>query len=194
MPKTFLQLCEDLGYIGLSFPTVAPIPGVPSVDDVDNAAFDLTNPVNLQKLNAYVGDLGNTPTMNPYYPINALWRRLLSAGIVFDLNAVSITGESGVQAIPITQWGGAEGMTLNGTYQKDDGTRVPGGLSIVFRWYTFSGKYTVTAEFKPTPTALATESAPANNMGGGGIAGKDVPLGRKKKKVKVLKRNPPATV
>lgn len=192
--KTYARLCEDLGFVPLSVPSNAPIADVHAVDDVDHAAFDLTNPQNIQRLNAYLGDLGNASMMNPYNAINALWRRLLSVGIVFDLNAVSILGDQGVQALPIKQWGGCTGVDLSGNFTSTDGTRVPGGLSIVFRWWNFDGKYTVSAKIKPTGSALE-EEAPANNMGGGAISGQPTPLGKskKKRKIKVIKRAPPAT-
>lgn len=141
--KSFTELKEWLGWNSAE---VAPIAAPQAVDDVDTAAFSVeTNDV-LDKLNAYCHDISHGQYINPYYPINALWRKLMLVGLNFDVKSVMLKGTVGTVRVPMNQFGGRYGL-LGGHPQvsADDGIshRLPGGLVLVVAFTNTRGIYTL---------------------------------------------------
>ena len=154
--KTYKQISDWLYYIdnktlrefvGWDTPEVAPIATSQAVDDVDSAAFSVEKPEILEKLNAYCHDIANHQYMNPYYPINTLWRKLMLIGIQFDMKKILMTGDHGRVEVPLVQYGGRYGVlgAPNSYVSSDDGTRVPGGLNLVVNYVKTGGVYTLDA-------------------------------------------------
>jgi hypothetical protein len=140
--KTFKDITE---WVGWNTPEVAPIATPQAVDDVDSAAFSVERPEILDKLNAYCHDIANHQYINPYYPLNTLWKKLMMIGINFDLKKIMMMGEQGRVEVPITQFGGRFGALGDPSsfVSKDDGTRVAGGLNLVITYQKTGGVYTL---------------------------------------------------
>lgn len=156
--KTYRDLKEWLGF---NTPTVAPITTVQAVDDIDSAAFSVEEPVVLDKLNAYCNDISTRPSMNPYYPLNALWSKLSLIGLHFDLKKLLITGDVGRLVAPLTQFGGRYGVLGNPSsfISSDDGTRVPGGLNLVVTYIKTGGVYSLEAQIEHGSDVLEFDEA-----------------------------------
>ena len=144
--KTYTDLKE---WIGFNTPEVAPIAAPQAVDDVDSAAFSVEEPAILDKLNAYCHEIANHQYINPYYPLNALWKKLSMVGINFNLKGVMLAGDSGRTTVPLNRFGGRYG-TLGGPeyISHDDGTGVPSGLNLVVTWVKTVGVYSLTVQIE----------------------------------------------
>lgn len=144
--KTYRDIKE---WVGWNTPEVAPIATPQAVDDVDSAAFSVEKPEILEKLNAYCHDIANHQYINPYYPLNALWKKLMLIGINFDLKKLLMTGEQGRVEVPLNQFGGRFGTlgSPDGYVSADDGIkdRAPGGLNLVVTYQKTGGVYTLDA-------------------------------------------------
>jgi hypothetical protein len=150
--KTYTDLKE---WIGFNTPEVAPMTTVQAVDDVDTAAFSVDKPDVLDKLNAYCHGIANHQYINPYYPLNTLWRKLSLIGINFDLKSIMLNGASGRVTLPINQFGGRYGYVNPNPHDAnvishDDGIshKIPGGLELVITHQKTGGVYTLTAEIQ----------------------------------------------
>ena len=143
--KTFRELKE---WVGFNFPSVADATSVQAVDDVDTAAFSVETPDVLDKLNAYTQQIASHQYINPYYPINTLWKKLSIVGINFDLKAVLFPDQQGKVVVPLNQYGGRYG-TLGGPeyVSSDDGIshRLPGGLNLEIMYQKTGGVYSLDA-------------------------------------------------
>jgi hypothetical protein len=142
-------------FVGFDTPEVAPIASTQAVDDVDSAAFAVDQPEILDKLNAYCGEIANHQYINPYYPLNALWKKLSMVGINFNLKSVMLTGPMGSTTVPLNRFGGRYG-TLGGPeyVSHDDGTGIPGGLSLIVSWAKTGGVYSLNAHIEHGSTAM----------------------------------------
>ena len=143
--KTYRDITE---WVGWNTPEVAPIATPQAVDDVDSAAFSVEKPEILEKLNAYCHDIANHQYINPYYPLNALWKKLMVVGINFDLKALLMTGVQGRVEVPLNMYGGRFGALGGPSFvSADDGitNRVPGGLNLVVTYQKTGGVYTLDA-------------------------------------------------
>lgn len=147
--KTYRDLVE---WIGWNTPEVAPITTPQAVDDVDTGAQYVENSSVLDKLNGYCRDIANHQYINPYYPLNTLWKKLNIIGINFDLKKVMMVGDTGRVAVPLTQFGGRFGFLTPGSGEvtHDDGIshRVPGGLNMVITWTKTGGVYSLDAKIE----------------------------------------------
>jgi hypothetical protein len=152
--KTYKDLKE---WVGWNTPEVAPIAAPQAVDDVDSAAFSVEKPEILEKLNAYCHDIANHQYINPYYPLNSLWKKLMLIGVNFDLKKIMLVGEQGRVEVPINQFGGRSGVLGDPTsyVSKDDGTRVSGGLNLVVTYQKTGGVYTLDARIERGFTPMA---------------------------------------
>jgi hypothetical protein len=160
--KTYTDLVE---WIGFNTPEVAPIAALQAVDDVDSAAFAVEKPEILDKLNAYCHEIANHQYMNPYYPLNSLWKKLMLVGINFNLKAIMLIGDQGQVKVPITRFGGRYGY-LNHDKQHDghdhddqvichdDGTGIPGGLVLSVIWHKTGGVYSLNVAIEHGATVL----------------------------------------
>ena len=144
--KTYKDIKE---WVGWNTPEVAPIATPQAVDDVDSAAFSVEKPEILEKLNAYCHDIANHQYINPYYPLNTLYKKLMLVGINFDLKKILMTGEQGRVEVPLSMFGGRFGVLgAPGSFvSSDDGitNRVPGGLNLVVTYQKTGGVYTLDA-------------------------------------------------
>jgi hypothetical protein len=147
--KTYRDITE---WVGWNTPEVAPIATPQAVDDVDSAAFSVEKPEILEKLNAYCHDIANHQYINPYYPLNTLWRKLMLIGINFDIKKILMTGEQGRVEVPLTMYGGRYGALGDPStfISQDDGIskRVPGGLNLVITYQKTGGVYTLDASIE----------------------------------------------
>ena len=150
--KTYTDLKE---WIGFNTPEVAPIAAPQAVDDVDTAAFSVEQPDVLDKLNAYCMEIANHQYINPYYPLNALWKKLSLIGVNFNLKSIMMVGPQGQTSVPLNRFGGRYG-TLGGPeyISKDDGTGVPGGLNLVVSWTKTGGVYSLNFHIEHSATAV----------------------------------------
>jgi hypothetical protein len=142
-------------FVGFDTPEVAPIASTQAVDDVDSAAFAVDQPEILDKLNAYCGEIANHQYINPYYPLNALWKKLSMVGINFNLKEIMMTGDMGSTKVPLNRFGGRYG-TLGGPeyISHDDGTGIPGGLSLVVSWTKTGGVYSLNVHIEHSAGAV----------------------------------------
>ena len=154
--KTYTDLKE---WIGFNTPEVAPMVAPQAVDDVDTAAHSIEQPDVLDKLNAYCHGIANHQYINPYYPLHALWRKLMLIGINFDLKSLMLIGDHGRVSVPLNQFGGRYGVlgTMpdptghdDGYVEHDDGIshRIPGGLKLTVTFQKIAGIYTLTAQIE----------------------------------------------
>ena len=163
--KTYRQIKEEISkplnlneFLGWDTPEISPIATPQAVDDVDSAAHSVEKPEMLEKLNSYTHDIANHQYMNPYYPLNALWKKLMMIGINFDLKKILMTGEQGRVEVPLSQFGGRFGVlgSPDGYVSGDDGIkdRVPGGLNLVVTYQKTGGVYSLDATIEHGAKAI----------------------------------------
>jgi len=170
--KFEIFLKEDTADAGQAYgrALVGAPPGVPAVDDVVGAGFNIEDPDTVHRLNAYLSHAG-TPVMNPYFLIKRIQDKLMQVGLHFDVP--TLVGNSGEVSVPLSQFGGTYGYKptsgqANGVgypeVSSTDGIsdRVPGGLNIKFDWTCFRGLYTIGTEIVPgtKPVAKAIKEGP----------------------------------
>ena len=97
---------------------------------VDGSDFsnDLANPATIERINAFLGSMGNMEYLVPEHALNKMQEKLGRLSISFDMPSLS---EGGTISVPLTQFGGRSGKDENGDVN-DDGIshRVEGGLSL----------------------------------------------------------------
>lgn len=71
--------------------------------DVEFAAYDLSDPVHLQRVNSWIASFLATPRVNPFWVVQDLKDRLLVCGIDFPL--INRFGNSGKESFAVKQWG-----------------------------------------------------------------------------------------
>ena len=112
-------------------------------EDETHAAFNVQDPIALQKLNAYVGSIADREYLQPDAALEQLNTRIGTVGLSF--NSPKIDGEKGTATVEVKQFGGRYGKTSdnsNGPMSKgtemtdDDGIshRKEGGLKLEFKW------------------------------------------------------------
>jgi len=98
---------------------------------VDGADFsnDLANPKTIERINAFLGAMGQIEYLVPEHAMNKIRERLGRLSISFD--EVDLTEDGGKISMPLTQFGGRMGRDESGEVN-DDGIshKVEGGLSI----------------------------------------------------------------
>ena len=97
-----------------------------------NDTFDISNPAVLQRVNAFVGSIGDREYLIPENAINQLRNFLMRIGLQFP---VVETPLASTISLPLSQWGGRFGKDLDTPFDEfvnDDGItdRLPGGLSL----------------------------------------------------------------
>lgn len=97
---------------------------------VDGSDFsnDLAQPKTIERINAFLGAMGDIEHLVPEHAVNKLREKLGRLGISFgDFDLA----EGGVISLPLTQFGGRFGKDENGDIN-DDGIshKVEGGLSL----------------------------------------------------------------
>ena len=99
---------------------------------VDGSDFsnDLAKPETIQRINAFLGAMGNMEYLVPEHALNKMQEKLGRLSISFDMPDLS--EEGGTMSVPLTQFGGRTGMDDNAEKIDDDGIshKVEGGLSL----------------------------------------------------------------
>jgi len=99
---------------------------------VDGSDFsnDLAKPETIQRINAFLGAMGNMEYLVPEHALNKMQEKLGRLSISFDMPDLS--EEGGTMSVPLTQFGGRTGKDETGEDVNDDGIshRVEGGLSL----------------------------------------------------------------
>ena len=103
-------------------------------EDETHAAFNVQDPVALQKLNGYVGALADKEYLQPNAAVEQLAMRLGTVGLNFRLP--NIEGDKGNTTVEVNQFGGRYGKDTDGSDVNDDGVshKKEGGLKLEFNW------------------------------------------------------------
>jgi len=109
-------------------------------EDETHAAFNIQDPVALQKLNGFVGALAEQEYLQPDAAIHQMAMKLGTVGLQFALP--KIEGNKGKSVVEVNQFGGTYGKTSDNTTSGDgdiengDGIshRKEGGLKLEFKW------------------------------------------------------------
>ena len=109
-------------------------------EDETHAAFNVQDPVALQKLNGYVGALADKEYLQPNAAVEQLAMRLGTVGLNFRLP--NINTDKGNTTVEVNQFGGRYGKTPENSTSGDndiengDGIshRKEGGLKLEFNW------------------------------------------------------------
>ena len=103
---------EDLNTMGVGVTTSN------SPEDGNIGAHNIQDPAVLQKVNAYVGSIGDGEYINPQGAVEQLKMKLNTIGLDFD---AKLDGPSGSITAEMTQYGGRMGKDTDGTDLDDDG-------------------------------------------------------------------------
>ena len=112
-------------------------------EDETHAAFNIQDPVALQKLNGYVGALADKEYLQPNAAVEQLAMRLGTVGLNFKLP--NINTDKGNTTVEINQFGGRYGktpensngpMSVGDEIEDGDGVshKKEGGLKLEFNW------------------------------------------------------------
>ena len=112
-------------------------------EDETHAAFNVQDPVALQKLNGYVGSLADKEYLQPNAAVEQLAMRLGTVGLNFRLP--NIEGDKGNTTVEVNQFGGRYGktpensngpMSVGDEIEDGDGVshKKEGGLKLEFNW------------------------------------------------------------
>ena len=115
---------------------------------VDGSDFsnDLANPKTIERINSFLGAMGQMECLVPEHHMNKLRERLGRLGISFG--DVSLAEGGGSYTLPLTQFGGRVGKDETGEMVADDGIshKVEGGLSLeIMHQVTEAGTHFVKA-------------------------------------------------
>ena len=102
---------------------------------------DVANPKNIERINAFLGAMGQMTYLVPEHAINKVKESLEQLGLSFgDVDLVE--GGSKV-SMPLTQFGGRIGKDENGDDINDDGIshKVEGGLSLEIEHVEVNGTH-----------------------------------------------------
>ena len=91
-----------------------------SIEDGSIGVHNIHEPAVLQRVNAFVGSIGEREYLKPEAALADLAEKLGRIGIVFK-DAVDITGKSGTFSTGLTQHGGRFGKDIDGSDINDDG-------------------------------------------------------------------------
>ena len=83
-------------------------------EDETHAAFNVQDPVALQKLNGYVGALADKEYLQPNAAVEQLAMRLGTVGLNFKLP--NINTDKGNTTVEVNQFGGRYGKTVSYTH------------------------------------------------------------------------------
>jgi len=112
-------------------------------EDETHAAFNIQDPVALQKLNGYVGALADKEYLQPNAAVEQLAMRLGTVGLNFKLP--NINTDKGNTTVEVNQFGGRYGktpensngpMSVGDEIENGDGVshKKEGGLKLEFNW------------------------------------------------------------
>jgi hypothetical protein len=97
--------------------------------DTDSFSNDVSNPANIERINAFLGAMGQIEYLIPEHAMNKIRERLGRLALSFD--TVDLGEDGGKISMPLTQFGGRFGKDEEGDVN-DDGIshKVEGGLSL----------------------------------------------------------------
>ncbi|MDP7368021.1 MAG: hypothetical protein QGH83_12295 [Candidatus Pacebacteria bacterium] len=106
-----------------------------------NDTFDISNPAVLQRVNAFVGSIGDREYLIPENAIDQLRNFLMRIGLQFPVVETPLASS---MSLPLSQWGGRFGKDLDTPFDEfvnDDGItdRIPGGLSLEIKTEAVAG-------------------------------------------------------
>ena len=98
--------------------------------DGSDFANDLANPKTIERINGFLGAMGQIEYLVPEHAMDKIRERLGRLSISFD--EVNLSEDGGKMVLPLTQFGGRYGEDDSGDMVNDDGIshRVEGGLSL----------------------------------------------------------------
>ena len=110
---------------------------VDSVEDSSIGAHNIHIPAVLERINAFVGSIGDQEYIRPQHAIDSLKEKLGRIGIAFKSEPV-IEGKSGTAETGLTQFGGRFGKDIDGSDINDDGIthRLGKELKVKFQYET----------------------------------------------------------
>ena len=106
--------------------------------DTDSFSNDIANPKNVERINSFLGAMGQMEYLVPEHALNTIRERLGRLGLSFG--DVELAEGGSKVSMPLTQFGGRFGKDETGEDINDDGIshKVEGGLSIEIE-HTASG-------------------------------------------------------
>ena len=113
----------------------------------------IDDPVALDAINAYVGQIAEYDYVNPYTAVNKLWGSLSQLGLSFNLSDVhfdATSADKGVMELAMTRWGGRQGKDIDTPHTDkldDDGVShvKEGGLKLRLEYsYTENNRWHIT--------------------------------------------------
>jgi len=108
----------------------------------DDGVNDIANPKTIDRINSFLGAMGQMEYLMPEHALNIVRDRLEKLGLTFGDVTLS---EAGKQSMPMTQYGGRFGKDGNGDDINDDGIshKVEGGLSLEIEHVITNGTHFV---------------------------------------------------
>ena len=106
----------------------------------DDGVNDIANPKTIDRINSFLGAMGQMEYLMPEHALNIVRDRLEKLGLTFGDVTLS---EAGKQSMPMTQYGGRFGKDGNGDDINDDGIshKVVGGLSLEIEHVEVNGTH-----------------------------------------------------
>ena len=98
--------------------------------DGSDFSNDVTNPKMVERINGFLGAMGQIEYLVPEHCLNKMQEKLGRLSLSFDMPDLSEEGDK--YSMPLTQFGGRTGKDENGEDINDDGIshKIEGGLSI----------------------------------------------------------------
>jgi hypothetical protein len=109
--------------------------------DTDSFSNDIANPKNVERINSFLGAMGQMEYLVPEHALSVVRERLSRLGLSFD--EVNLAEGGSKVSMPLTQFGGRTGKDETGEDINDDGIshRVEGGLSLEIEHAVVNGTH-----------------------------------------------------
>ena len=107
--------------------------------DTDSFSNDIANPKNVERINSFLGAMGQMEYLVPEHALSVVRERLSRLGLSFD--DVDLAEGGSKVSMPLAQFGGRFGKDETGEDINDDGIshKVEGGLSLEIQHEVTSG-------------------------------------------------------
>ena len=111
-------------------------PETNAVEDGVIGAHNIHDPKILERVNAFVGSIGDAEYINPQAAVEQLKSKLKTIGL--DVSDVDMDGANGTVNAEVTQFGGRFGKDIDGSDINDDGIshKKEGGLKLNVKYET----------------------------------------------------------
>jgi len=109
--------------------------------DVDTFSNDIANPKTIERINSFLGAMGQMEYLIPEHALGVVRERLSRLGLTFGEVALAEGGSN--VSMPMSQFGGRFGKDENGDDINDDGIshKVEGGLSLEIEHTVMNGTH-----------------------------------------------------